>query len=443
MTAQRTFEDRLASAFDEWADEAAVGVDSMTLAAVVADGASRPRTAPRLSSGLRRSSLALAALLLLLLALLASVAVVGSILVHQQHRYDGFYETAPDMSIARDQPILVALRDGTVLIAGGQLFSPGDPTALELFDPATGIYAQLGGDIPVGDGMGVQLRDGRVFLVATDNSNRMPHAYVIDVALGVSHELPVPGVALHLLGVEPSIVRLQDDRVLVTGGNGDVSPLAAALLFNPVDDSLTQTGSMNSARLHHAMTLLPDGSVLVAGGISGHMLDELRGDAEIYDPHNGLFTLVGAMPTVRGGSWAMTRADGQAMVIHAGLTDSLFGEGLAGPSSIDLYDPASTTFTDSSAPSLPGQASYTALPDGRVLMAGSQLPATLDASAPRRIAWSAIYDPIAGTVTSLGDPRAIFPSGAVLPDGQVVLAGGYNDSGSGGNPAVPWVEVLH
>ena len=242
-------------------------------------------------------------------------------------------------------------------------------------------------------------------------------------------------------GTEPSIVRLLDGNVLITGGNGD--PQTTAMLFDPAHNAFTQTGSMNEPRLNQAMTLLPDGSVLVAGGISGHMSDVLRDDAEIYDSKTGVFTLVGQMPTVRGQAWAITLPDGHAMVIHAGATDSLFGEGIGQPSPVDFYDPTSKTFEAGNAPNLPGQASFTALPDGRVLMAGSQLPAPTDTSSARRTAWSAIYDPIAGTVTPINGPGAIFPSGAVLPDGRVLIAGGYVDSGDLSNKAVPWVEVLH
>src|SRR5207253_1017930 len=111
-------------------------------------------------------------------------------------------------------------------------------------------------------------------------------------------------------------------------------------------------------------------------------------------------------------------------------------------SPVDFYDALTQTFEAGKAPNLPGQASFTALADGRALMAGSQLPATTDASSARRTAWSAIYDPIAGTITALSDPPAIFPSGVILPDGRVLLAGGYDDSGDASNKAVPWVEVL-
>ena len=170
MTVHRSFEDRLATAFDRWADEAVVEVDAVTVASSIAG--QRPRPLFGWIRGARRPAwLAPVALGLLLLAGLAIGVVAASALLRQQHRYDGFYEPAPDMTIARAQPILVALHDGTVLIAGGQQYSVNDPTGLELFDPATGIYEQFSGDIPVGVGTGIDLGGGRVFLLATASQN--------------------------------------------------------------------------------------------------------------------------------------------------------------------------------------------------------------------------------------------------------------------------------
>ena len=58
---------------------------------------------------------------------------------------------------------------------------------------------------------------------------------------------------------------LADGRVLITGGqNGPVRNTAE--IYNPVTDSFTTVGAMATPRYQHTMTLLADGSVLVAGG---------------------------------------------------------------------------------------------------------------------------------------------------------------------------------
>ena len=84
---------------------------------------------------------------------------------------------------------------------------------------------------------------------------------------------------------------LPDGKVLVAGGrkgllaNGNADVLASAELFDAATGSWTPTLGMGGPREFHTATLLPDGTVLVAGG---------EGDAgtlttaELYDPGSGL-----------------------------------------------------------------------------------------------------------------------------------------------------------
>src|SRR5438552_7746577 len=56
------------------------------------------------------------------------------------------------------------------------------------------------------------------------------------------------------------------------------------------------TGSLNTARFHHTATLLPDGTVLVAGG--EHRSIPLP-SAELYDPATGTWSDTGSLNTAR------------------------------------------------------------------------------------------------------------------------------------------------
>ena len=60
---------------------------------------------------------------------------------------------------------------------------------------------------------------------------------------------------------------LPNGKVLVAGGVVTAAILlASAELYDPATGTWTATGSLNTARYYHTATLLPNGKVLVAGG---------------------------------------------------------------------------------------------------------------------------------------------------------------------------------
>ena len=91
--------------------------------------------------------------------------------------------------------------------------------------------------------------------------------------------------------------------MLVAGGydltNGD---LASAELYDPVSGTWSETGSLANARYGHTGTLLPDGKVLVAGGLNFDFPYYLA-SAELYvsDGGGGL-TLVSASSRKKHGN---------------------------------------------------------------------------------------------------------------------------------------------
>src|SRR4029077_12504650 len=72
----------------------------------------------------------------------------------------------------------------------------------------------------------------------------------------------------------PAAARLPDGRVLVSGGvfdEGLGGYLASAEVFDPASNSFSSAGigAMGTARTAAAAARLPDGRVLVAGGFDG------------------------------------------------------------------------------------------------------------------------------------------------------------------------------
>src|SRR6266496_5489170 len=79
--------------------------------------------------------------------------------------------------------------------------------------------------------------------------------------------------------------------------------ITALVAFTSASDALAQggtwaaTGSLNTARVRHTASLLPNGMVLVAGGFnvsSGGL-----GSAELYHPTTGTWSSTGSLATVR------------------------------------------------------------------------------------------------------------------------------------------------
>src|SRR5258707_1149719 len=76
------------------------------------------------------------------------------------------------------------------------------------------------------------------------------------------------------------------------------------------------TGSMANARESHKATLLPDGRVLVAGGVD-RRIGTLR-SAELYDPATGTWTPTGSLATGRVYHTATLLPNGQVLVAGGG-----------------------------------------------------------------------------------------------------------------------------
>ena len=133
-------------------------------------------------------------------------------------------------------------------------------------------------------------------------------------------------------------------------------PTSARTGFSP-------TGSMATGRELHTATLLPDGRILVAGGVDGKF--EPVASAELYDPKAGIFSPTGPMGTPRTAPTATLLPDGRVLV--AGGIDGTFGP----VASAELFDPATGTFSPTGSMAV-GRVDDTAtrLADGRVLIVG-------------------------------------------------------------------------
>ena len=216
---------------------------------------------------------------------------------------------------------------------------------------------------------------------------------------------------------------LPNGKVLLAGGLSNVMPafLASAELYDPVSNTFTATGSMSTDRLGHTATLLADGKVLIAGGqqsISG------VATAEIYDPATGRFSATGSVNVPRARHAAARLLDGRVLIAGG------FGTGFATSalSAAELFDPATGTFSATGS-MIQNRSSAEAelLADGGVLIVGgSGNQGDLLGSQ------GDLYDPATGTFTATSPAPLNAPwygvATARLGDGRVIIVGGRHGS---------------
>ncbi len=197
----------------------------------------------------------------------------------------------------------------------------------------------------------------------------------------------VPGPTMAAPRTLHAAVRLNDGRVLVSGGsdsNGVIT--STAELYDPATNAFVATGSMTTPRAGHDLTLLPDGRVFAAGGVADFQnatamlaaaLSTAQDTAEIYDPATGTWSAVpGTMVSKRTGHTQTLLVDGRVL-IAAGIDGGTNVFGFQLPrytNTCDVYDPVANALAP--APSLATTRGFHAasrLGDGRVLVTGGNL----------------------------------------------------------------------
>ncbi len=157
---------------------------------------------------------------------------------------------------------------------------------------------------------------------------------------------------------------------------------------------------------------------------NGKVLVTERGSAELYDPASRTWTATGSLNQARDSYTATLLANGKVLV--AGGAGGAIG--LVDFDSAELYDPATGTWTMTGSMSNARRFhTATLLPDGKVLVAGGffDIPfSILLAGTP--LSSAELYDPATGTWTTtgqLGDAR-YYHTATLVSGGKVLVTGG-------------------
>jgi hypothetical protein len=249
----------------------------------------------------------------------------------------------------RSEHQAVTRSDGRVFVLGGydelgeatfltyDVWQPGDSPAFTAGGIGDGI-----GDIGFGiadlgeDGLilcgGATNRVNRELLEPTDQCRRLRDDGTVNLLPELAKDLGVaqPNRLWH------AMAPTADGRVLVTGGVADAVGLNAASaaatrsawLLDPTPGAFRWEAlpDMNEARAMHRALPLPDGRVLLLGGVDAVVgtgtttLGNAPACGELYDPDSRTFTLLTDCPAAATGAWpAVGLADGFGATVVAGL----------------------------------------------------------------------------------------------------------------------------
>src|SRR5213075_2238079 len=164
-------------------------------------------------------------------------------------------------------------------------------------------------------------------------------------------------------------------------------------LYDSATGVWTATGHLGEARDSHTATMLPDGTVLVAGGIyaSDFVFGVvLRSSAELYHPVSGTWSATGNLGTARYGHTATLLLNGKVLVVGGQGSDSRLATS-------ELFDPISGTWSATGDLAV-ARSNHTAtlLPNGNLLVTGGF------GNSNHALVSAELYDVTTGTWTTTG-----------------------------------------
>lgn len=348
----------------------------------------------------------------------------------------GTWSTTTSMTMRREAHTAALLPNGKVAIVGGlspQDYQRGRTLAehfalnfqnivAEVYDPATATWTTTTSNAPIRAQQSMTMLPSGKFLITGGDpywtTAPMDHYSQMIISFDLTIGTWAAGAQLNTARTSHASTVLPDGNVLVAGGVGaGGGPVTSAETYNTTTGAWSGTTSgMSAGRSCHTQTLLPNGKVLVTGGITTS--GSATASAELYDPVTRTFSATGNLLAARQCHVATLLANGKVLVSG--------GQGASGVlASVELYDPLTGTWSATGALAT-ARAFHTAtLRDGKVIVAGGQTTAgTPTASAE---AW----DPATGAWSSAGSLITARKghTATLMRDGSIVLAGGNGPSG--------------
>jgi hypothetical protein len=227
------------------------------------------------------------------------------------------FTSTGEMTMGRSGHAAILLMSGRVLIVGHYVGAytmgrPTDPTAIsaELYDPSTRTFMPAGNLVGPGGGATL-LASGKVLISPGYYDIRPIQNEIYDPLTGT-----FSATVNQSSCCESTATLLMNGNVLVAYGLR--GPDVIAELYDPASGTFTTATNptMETYRGGQTATLLADGSVLLAGGSWGEVTPNIvySADAEIYDPAARTFSTTGRMHASRWSHTATLLNDGRVLI---------------------------------------------------------------------------------------------------------------------------------
>jgi PKD repeat protein len=252
----------------------------------------------------------------------------------------GTWSATGSMAVARSVFGTVLLNSGKVLVCGGLNKNPSGTdvylNGAELYDPGPGTWSTAGSLaqsrsahtatlLASGKVLAAGGASGFTALASAEEYDPALNTWTVSGGMGT-------GRAGH------TATRLTNGKVLVASGAAGFSTTLTAELYDPTLRTWSATGTLVKDRALHTATLLNNGMVLVTGGQQG--FPDLRNpiaDCELYDPGSGLWTATDSMSKTREVHTASLLPNGSVLI-----TGGLYYDGTTffARTSCEIYTPA-------------------------------------------------------------------------------------------------------
>ncbi len=344
----------------------------------------------------------------------------------------------------RTSNAVVKLQDGRFFTAGGEV---GSQTTSEIIN-ATGTASVASGTTTANRTQGVRLvllNNGDVLVVGGNASPTTSETWNPG-----SGTFTARGACTHV--EDGGIMALDNGNAVVYGGISSGVPLNTTQIYSATGFTWSASGNMVNARTAFGRTFrVPGGTIgklFVAGGTltTGNQ----TATTEMYDGDTGTWTAKASMSVARGDSCNVKLPNGDIMV--AGGVNT-FGNNIL--SSVEIYSPTGDSW------STVGPLNYArlgahgvALPDGRVVIAGGIAPNLVDVNLPTELydpttgTWSILCGALNYTPASPSDPlHQVYGADLALLDGgdgfESIIAVGGKAAAPGTFPSTSLRDIRH